>query len=94
MKYDQAIKYIREKRGISQVSLAAKIDRSPSYISHIEKGNRDPSMEVLNELSFALKAPVSLITLLATEKEDVRNSAVYNEIKKAADAMLELSDIK
>lgn len=93
MKYSKAIKHIREKRGLSQLSLANSIKRSPSYISRIEKGNREPSIELLGELSAALDIPVSLITLLATEKKDVKNEAMYNEVIKAADTMLELTGI-
>lgn len=94
MKYNQAIKHIREKRGFSQLSLAAKISRSPSYISRLEKGNREPSMEVLHELSGAFEVPVSLIALLATEKKDVKSDAIYEEVQKAAETMLELVDIR
>lgn len=40
------IRELREKAQFSQAELASKVNVSASYISHIEKGNRQASFEI------------------------------------------------
>jgi transcriptional regulator with XRE-family HTH domain len=37
------IKELREKKGLSLRALASAIDRSPTFLSEIERGTRKPS---------------------------------------------------
>lgn len=48
------IRVWREHRGLSQGELAAKAGISPSYLSQLESGKRDGTMEVLAAVAFSL----------------------------------------
>jgi transcriptional regulator with XRE-family HTH domain len=84
MNYSKAIRVVRAARGFSQQELASLAKLDPSYISYIESGNKIPTLKVVEAISLGLNIPVYLLTLLASEKEDLhglpeketRNSAV------------------
>lgn len=48
------IRVWREYRGLSQGDLAARAGISPSYLSQLESGKRDGTMEVLSAVAAAL----------------------------------------
>ena len=72
MNYSKAIRTVRAARGISQQELASRAKLDASYISRIESGGRVPTLEVLETIAKALKTPVYLLTLLASEKDDLQ----------------------
>lgn len=50
--------YLKKQRttiGLTQEQLAELIDYTPSYISEIERGNREPKLDVLTKLMMELK---------------------------------------
>lgn len=49
------LKKHRRKAGLTQERLAEIIDYTPSYISEIERGNREPKLDVLTKLMRELK---------------------------------------
>ena len=48
------IRLYRQKKGITQEKLAALADISASFLGHIERGNRKPSIETLVNIANAL----------------------------------------
>lgn len=72
MKYGKAIKTIRTGRGLSQLDLSKILDKTPSYISKIEKEERTPSIEFIELFTKKLKIPSYLFMLLASEKNDLK----------------------
>ena len=67
----------RRKRGLSQEMLSAKADCLPTYISHIEKGTKSLSLEMLVRISNALN--ISIDDLLVDSLSNKVN-AVNREI--------------
>lgn len=51
------VKAVRNRRGISQMDLADKIDKSPTYISYIECGYKSMSLETFVAIANALHVP-------------------------------------
>jgi transcriptional regulator with XRE-family HTH domain len=72
MNFGQAIRTVRENRGLSQRRLASEMDVSHSYISHIEKGARDPSLKVLTKITDVLNVPLHVLTLFAANEMELR----------------------
>ena len=56
------IKYLRKKKGMSQLDLSLEADVNKNYISDLERGTRNPSIITLEKIAFALG--VDLATLL------------------------------
>jgi transcriptional regulator with XRE-family HTH domain len=53
--FGQTLRKIREKRGISQETLAAMMDMHRNSIALLERGRMNPSLETLRRLAKALK---------------------------------------
>ena len=70
MDYGKALRIARAASGLQQQDLARRAGLTPSYVSLVEMGKRNPSVGAIKKLSQALQIPPHLLTLLATEEED------------------------
>jgi len=61
------VKLLRNIRGLTQKDLAELVDVAPGTLAHIEKGTRNPSLEMLYKLADALS--VSVINLVLSQEE-------------------------
>jgi DNA-binding XRE family transcriptional regulator len=52
---------IRNWRGMTQTELTFRTDISQGYLSQAERGERQPTVGVLNQLAKALRVPVSIL---------------------------------
>lgn len=94
------IEQLRESAGLSQRKLAKKLGVSPSYLSRLERGERDPSMSFLRKLARATSAPVALLvgTALMSEVPEPQRSAYedifskLSELAKARQMELDLNE--
>ena len=73
------IQLMREMRGLNKTELAKLANMSVGSLSHIEKGTRKPSLEMLYTIADALN--VSIINLVIDEKEIER--FYYDDLMKA-----------
>jgi transcriptional regulator with XRE-family HTH domain len=55
VKFGKRIKELRGELGMTQEMLAAKIGLDRSYVGFIERGERNPSLEVIFDIASALK---------------------------------------
>lgn len=92
MDYGKAIRIVRTAYGLTQGELAERLSVGSSQLSLIESGNRQPSLKVLDEVSNALGVPAHLLTLLASEPDDIDldNKKMAPEIAELAKALLKL----
>ena len=58
MKIGKNVKRLREKRGLTQEALAAKVGIHRVHLTRIESAVRTPSVEMLEKLAKALKVKV------------------------------------
>lgn len=72
MNLGRSIKLCRTNRGLSQEDLARKVGLSASYISLIEKGERDPAVSTAEKIAGALGVPMSLLTFLAADPGELK----------------------
>jgi transcriptional regulator with XRE-family HTH domain len=68
MKWGKAIAVLRVSRGWTQTELAKKWGVHSSYVSLIENGHREPTLQTLRDLCKALKVEMVLLTALAEGK--------------------------
>lgn len=84
----KALKIIRKFHKIKQKDFADKVGIAPSYISEIENGKKEPSLEIISKYSEEFNIPVSSI-LLFSEKID--NNKKYEKLRiKSADKILNM----
>ena len=63
----EALRLIRVFHDLKQVELAEKLGVSKSHISEIEKGNKSPSLNLVQRYAPEFKIPVSSIMFFAEE---------------------------
>lgn len=73
MNYAKAFRILRAAFGLRQTELAHRINISPSQLSLIEAGKRQPSLKTIDALARALGIPQALITVLATAADDLES---------------------
>lgn len=71
MSVGQAIKMCRSRRGLSLTELAKRTDCSVSYLSMLEKSQRDPTLSMVERISHSLNVPLSILFFLAADKNEM-----------------------
>lgn len=74
--FAKAFRVIRAAYGLQQAELAERMDISASQLSLIEKGKRQPSLKVIGRLGSATGVPTPLISLLASQPEEMANQDI------------------
>lgn len=90
MHYGKAIKIVRAAHGLKQRELAERLSIGPSQLSLIEAGKRQPSIGVLDEIASALQVPPHLLTVLASEPNDIDKRIDPKHMADLAKSLLEL----
>ena len=90
MQYGRAVRIVRSAHNVSQSQLAERIGISPSHLSLIESGKRAPSLKMVERLSTALEVPVHLLTLLASDAQDLKDGKNAGPISDVAQTLLYL----
>ena len=90
MDYGKAIRICRSAYGMTQAKLAKALEISPSQLSLVESGDREPSLGLLTRASRTLKVPMPLMSLLASEPQDLEDPARQAEIREMARSLLGL----
>ena len=57
---------------MSQQELAGRIDLSPSYLSLVEAGKKEPSMPMLREIASGLGVSLDMLMLTAIDYGELR----------------------
>lgn len=86
MNYGRAIRIVRTAHGLSKAELARQLTIGASHLSLIERGKRQPSVDVLDEISTVLRIPPHLLALLASEPgdlDDPKNAAQVAELARS-----------
>lgn len=68
--YDRALKTIRQYHRLSQSNLAEQIHLSRSYLNEIERGKKEPSLDVLKKYADRFDVPMSSLMLFAEQGAD------------------------
>ena len=76
-KLGNKIRTIRSSQGMSLAELASQIGKTSSYLSQVERGLAEPSINALREISKALQVPMFHFLI-----DDDRHSAVVRKDKR------------
>ncbi len=69
MKYNKTISIVRGIKGLSIQDFAKKTNLSKSFISRVEKGDRNISEDSIRQISRMLDVPKKFFDLLAVESK-------------------------
>lgn len=69
----QAIRELREARGLTLDALSAKAGMHTTYLSRIERAHSSPTWEKVASLAEALELPISAIATAAEAQADKRD---------------------
>lgn len=67
MNYGRAVRVLCAIYNVSHKKLADHIGASPSYLSSVATGRREPGLKFLGRIAEAFGAPMSVFMLLATD---------------------------
>jgi transcriptional regulator with XRE-family HTH domain len=89
------LRFLRKKRGISQLKFSEMIDISPNYLNAVENGKNFPSPEVIQQISDTLEVlPYQLFLEYPAETVPVRPDSVIQELTRIkARVAKELDDL-
>lgn len=71
------IQLLRKQQHLSQMTLAEMVNKSPTYISLVENGQKGPSLEMLIDVANALKVTMDM---LLAEYLDQNTAAIGSEL--------------
>lgn len=91
MNLGKAILMCRKKRGYTQAKLADLAHISVSHLCLLEKDKRDPSLSAVSSISNALKIPVTVLVLLASQYEEIIELS-ENQIEDLSRSIMEIID--
>jgi transcriptional regulator with XRE-family HTH domain len=74
MNYSKAIRVARSLADLSQGELADRAEIDRSYLSLIESGKRQPTVETIEKIAQGLKMPFHLLSLLGSEQADIQKA--------------------
>ena len=80
MAINNTLKDIREERNLIQADLAKAIGSCSQTIGRIERGERNPSLEITIRLAHYLKVPIEDIFRLKTEAQQLENRGVKSPV--------------
>ena len=67
---NRVLRLLRTYAGLTQVEAASKLSVSQSYISEIEKGVKQPTLELVERYASAFDVPASSIMLFSENMND------------------------
>jgi transcriptional regulator with XRE-family HTH domain len=71
MNVGRAIRWFRQRKGISQGDVAQRAACSVSYLSLLENNKRDPTLSTVTKIANALHVPVGTLFLVASEPSEL-----------------------
>ena len=92
MKVGNAIRKIRNEKGIKQKFIAEKAGISNEYLSIIESDSKTPTLAVLNQISDALGISLAYLLLLSVENS-IEDTVPKDKIEDLKDILKTLKPL-
>ncbi len=79
------IKEVRNKKGLTQEQLSEKMEINPKYLSSIERGNENPTLNTLIKLSESLEVGLGEIFGFIQIEDPVERKSIIMSLLDQAD---------
>ena len=93
MNVGHAIKFCRQQKKLSIPALAARAGLSASYISLLERNERDPPLSTMEKISRSLSVPLSVLMFIGTSQGELESIPAEITEKLAAATLKLLSAV-
>lgn len=82
----------RKRLGLTQAQLAEKVGTTPSYVGHLERGERDPSLVTIEEFSKILKVDAGefFVSRAGTDERSLADQELRELLRGRSSSDLEL----
>ncbi|WP_100428763.1 helix-turn-helix transcriptional regulator [Janthinobacterium sp. 67] len=70
-----ALKVIRQYHNLTQTNLAGKLSISTSYLSELESGKKEPSLEILHRYSQVFGVPLSSLVVFSETLDGTQSAS-------------------
>ena len=85
------IKDIRNKKGLTQEQLSEKMEINPKYLSSIERGNENPTLNTLIKVSESLEVDLGeIFNFIQIQDPEERKSLITSLLDQANNEQLKL----
>lgn len=89
MNFGKAVKLCRTQRGYTREELAKRAEISVSYLSLLERNERDPALSTVERIAKGLDIPLSILAFLGAERDEMEG--ITEELRgKIASTALQL----
>lgn len=86
------IREIRNKKGLTQEQLSERMEINPKYLSSIERGNENPTLNTLIKLSETLEVDLGdIFSFVRLEDPGERKSMISSLLDQADDKELKVA---
>jgi|GEM_PF-1866231 len=89
----ETLRMIREARNEKVSDIAKKAHVSPPFLTLVEQGRRQPSLQVLNDLAIALKVPLEAI-ILASQPENGTMQSSDDQARRIVESVKKLKSLQ
>ncbi|RTL89274.1 MAG: XRE family transcriptional regulator [Hyphomicrobiales bacterium] len=86
----EALRLIRVFHDLKQNELADRLGVSKSYISEVESGKKQPTIEIINKYASEFSIPASSILFFSEQLESGEGTKAANARKYIADKVLKM----
>ena len=70
---NRALKVVRQYHNINQTQLAGKLSISTSYLSELEAGKKEPTLDILQRYSDVFNVPLSSLVVFSETLDGTHN---------------------
>lgn len=90
MNIGKSIIVLRKERNLKQGQLAVSIGITQAYLSGIENGKKQPSLEVLENISNFFGTPIPVLFWFGIERTDIpdKKKFVFDALKPSVDKLI------
>lgn len=71
MDLGQTIKDLRQEKKLTQEQLATQCGMTQTYLSQIERNQKEPTLSALKDIATSLEVPIPVLFFLSIDEKDI-----------------------
>ncbi len=85
-----SIRFLRESKCVNQMKFANNVGISQGYLSQVERGHKNPSVELLQNIAEKLGIPLPVMFWFAVDECDINENkkSAFRTLKPSIDSLI------